>query len=119
MENMIEICLCGKGEDDFGNCNDDIKFYVIKVPYAHQEGSSSSSLTIRKKKEAEKVKHLILVSVQKAQTCNHFAVLDGKLYFVANDLSVDAPIKISKNLLCHEVWTLDLACAKEGWSCAP
>ena len=46
-------------------------------------------------------------------------MLDGKLYFVANDLSVDAPVKTSGNSLCHEVWTLDLMCAEEGWSCEP
>ena len=94
------------------------KFYVIKVPYAHQEDSSSSS-TMRKKKGEEKVEHLIPISVQKAQTCNHFAVLDGKLYFVANDLSLNAPVKTSENSLYREVWTFDLACAEEGWSRAP
>ncbi|KAF3970978.1 hypothetical protein CMV_005384 [Castanea mollissima] len=121
MENTFEICLCGKAVDNFCNCDDDIKFYVIKVPYVHQEcsSSSSSSWTMRKKKEEENVEHLIPVSVQKAQTCNHFAVLDGKLYFVTNDLSSDAPVRTSENLLCHEVWTLDLARAEEGWSCAP
>ncbi|KAF3968901.1 hypothetical protein CMV_007263 [Castanea mollissima] len=114
MENTFEICLCGKGEDNFCNCDDNIKFYVIKVPYAHHECSSSSSWTMRKQKEEEKVEHLIPVSVQKAQTYNHFAVLYGKLYFVANDLSSDAPVRTSENLLCREVWTLDLACTEEG-----
>ena len=87
------------------------KFYVIKVPYAHQEdssSSSSSSSTMRKKKGEEKVEHLIPISVQKAQTCNHFTVLDGKLYFVANDLSLDAPVRTSENSLYREVWTFDL-----------
>lgn len=116
MENTFEICLCGKGEDNFCNCDDNVKFYVIKVPYA---GSSSSSSTVRKKREEEKVEHLIPVSIQKAQTCNHFAVLDGKLYFVANDLSSDAPVRTSENLFCREVWTLDLARTEEGWSRAP
>uniref|UniRef100_A0A7N2MUA3 Uncharacterized protein n=1 Tax=Quercus lobata TaxID=97700 RepID=A0A7N2MUA3_QUELO len=117
MENTFEICLCDKGEDNFG-CDDDIKFYVIKVPYAGSSSSSSSS-TVRKKKEEEKVEHLIPVSIQTAQTCNHFAVLDGKLYFVANDLSSDAPVRTSENSLCREVWTLDLARAEKGWSRAP
>ncbi|KAK9989810.1 hypothetical protein SO802_030049 [Lithocarpus litseifolius] len=115
MENTFEICLCGKGEDNFG-WDDNIKFYVIKVPYA---GSSSSSLTVRKKKEEEKVEHLTPVSIQKAQTCNHFAMLDGNLYFVANDLSPDAPVRTFENPFCREVWTLDLARAEEGWSRAP
>ena len=115
MENTFEICLCGKGEHNFGS-DDDIKFYVIKVPYAV---SSSSSSTVRKKKEEEKVEHLIPISIQKAETYNHFAVLDGKIYFVANDLSSNAPARISENLFCREVWTLDLARAEEGWSRAP
>ena len=113
MENTFEICLCGKGEDGRA---DDIKFYVTKVSYAHQESSSS---TMKKKKEEEKVEHLIPVSVQKTQTCNHFAVLDNKLYFVANDLSVDTPIRMYESSLCHEVWTLDFVCADEGWSRVP
>ena len=114
VDDIFEICLYGKGKD---GRDDDIKFYVIKVPYAHREdSSSSSSSTMRKKKGEEKVEHLIPISVQKAQTCNHFAVLDGKLYFVANDLSLDAPVKTSENSLYREVWTFDLACAEEGWS---
>ncbi|XP_030943770.1 putative F-box/kelch-repeat protein At5g28180 [Quercus lobata] len=74
---------------------------------------------MRKEKEEEKVEHLIPISIQMAQTCNHFAVLDGKLYFVANDLSSNAPVRTSENLLCREVWTLDLAHTEEGWSHAP
>ena len=113
MENTFKICLCGKGED--GRV-DDNKFYVTKVPYTPRGFYSSS--TMKKKKEVENVEHLIPISVQKTQTCNHFAVLDGKLYFVANNLSVDAPIRTYANSLYHEVWTLDFACADEGWSCA-
>ena len=52
---------------------------------------------MKKKKVEEKVEHLIPVSVQKTQTCNHFAVLDGKLYFVANNLSVDASVRMFEN----------------------
>ena len=74
---------------------------------------------MKKKKEEEKVEHLIPVSVQKTQTCNHFAVLDGKLYFVAINLSMDAPVRMYENSLCREVWTLEFACADEDWSRAP
>uniref|UniRef100_A0A7N2MTF4 Uncharacterized protein n=1 Tax=Quercus lobata TaxID=97700 RepID=A0A7N2MTF4_QUELO len=74
---------------------------------------------MKKKKEEEKVEHFIPVSVQKTQTCNHFAVLDGKLYFVANNLYVDAPVRTYENSLCHELWTLKFACVDEDWSRAP
>lgn len=45
-------------------------------------------------------------------------MLNGKLYFVAND-SVYAPVRTNENPFCREVWTLEFACADEGWSGAP
>ena len=74
-----------------------------------------SSSTTKKKKEEENVEHPIPISVQKTQTCNYFALLDGKLYFVANNLYVDTPVRTYENSLYCEAWTLDFACADEGW----